>query len=76
MKDGSLEEALDRCIKAIDESSIETVDKVELLLNIKSFLKVTKYRRNIALLQKAEQEERYLARFQESQEEKGNIKHR
>jgi hypothetical protein len=76
MKDGSLEEALDRCIKAIDESSIETVDKVELLLNIKSFLKVTKYRRNIALLQKAEQEERFLARFQESQEEKGDTKHR
>lgn len=63
MKDESLEEALDRCIKAIDESSIETVDKVELLLNIKSFLEVTKYRRNIKVLQIEYQEDRKRDRY-------------
>lgn len=63
MKDESLEEALDRCIKAIDESSIETVDKVELLLNIKSFLEVTKYRRNIKVLQIEYQEDKERNRY-------------
>ena len=63
MKDESLEEALDRCIKAIDESSIETVDKVELLLNIKSFLEVTKYRRNIKVLQIEYQEDKKRNRY-------------
>lgn len=63
MKDESLEEALDRCIKAIDESSIETVDKVELLLNIKSFLEVTKYRRNIKVLQIEYQEDKKRDRY-------------
>lgn len=63
MKDESLEEALDRCIKAIDESSIETVDKVELLLNIKNFLEATKYRRNIKVLQIEYQEDKKRDRY-------------
>lgn len=63
MKDESLEEALDRCIKAIDESSIEIVDKVELLLNIKNFLEATKYRRNIKVLQIEYQDDKERKRY-------------
>ena len=46
----SLEEALDVIIQSICNLNINQSDKVELLINLKHFLDVNRYQRNIELL--------------------------
>lgn len=52
MKNESLEEALDACISSICKLDIDDIDKVELLLNLRNFLSVSKYQHNIKVLEK------------------------
>lgn len=53
MKNSSLEEATNIIMKALDKSNkIDNIDKTELMLNIKLFLKENEYRENIKILSK------------------------
>ena len=63
MKAESLVRALELCVDAISRSDMDTVDKVEILLNLKYFLEIDSYKRNIQLLQQKQKEERDNKRF-------------
>lgn len=53
MKNSSLNEAVDIIIEALDNSNkIDKIDKAELMINIKLFLKENEYRENIKILSK------------------------
>ena len=53
MKNSSLNEAVDIIIEALDKSNkIDNIDKTELMLNIKLFLKENEYRENVKVLSK------------------------
>lgn len=53
MKNSSLEKATEIIIEALDETNeIDNMDKTELMLNIKLFLKENEYRENIKILSK------------------------
>lgn len=53
MKNTSLEKATEIIIEALDETNeIDNMDKTELMLNIKLFLKENEYRENIKILLK------------------------
>lgn len=53
MKNTSLEKATEIIIEALDETNeIDNMDKTELMLNIKLFLKENEYRENIKILSK------------------------
>ncbi|MBO7615025.1 MAG: hypothetical protein J6T15_04955 [Bacilli bacterium] len=54
MSDESLIQVLGACIDTICELKIDNADKIELLINIRNFLMVDKYKRNIDILQKEE----------------------
>lgn len=52
MKNDSLIKALLIIFDTIDKSDINTQDKLELLINLRSFLNVDKYENNIKILSK------------------------
>lgn len=53
MKNSSLNEATEIIIEALDKSNkIDNIDKTELMLNIKLFLKENEYRENVKVLSK------------------------
>lgn len=53
MKNSSLNEATEIIIEALDKSNkIDNIDKTELMLNIKLFLKENEYRENVKILKK------------------------
>jgi hypothetical protein len=53
MKNSSLNEATEIIIEALDKSSkIDKIDKAELMINIKLFLKENEYRENVKVLSK------------------------
>lgn len=52
MNKESLEEAIEKCSEAIANSNINTIDKIELLLNLKQFLDTQKYEENINVLRR------------------------
>lgn len=53
MKNTSLEKATEIIIEALDKSNkIDNIDKTELMLNIKLFLKENEYRENVKVLSK------------------------
>lgn len=60
MKQESLEKALDGFIETLDRLDIDTVDKVELMLNLKSFLSALDYTRNIEILERDRLSRKYM----------------
>lgn len=60
MKQESLEKALDGFIETLDKLDIDTVDKVELMLNLKSFLSALDYTRNIEILERDRLSRKYI----------------
>ena len=54
----SLEEALNAIIETISKLNINSVDKVELMLNLKNFLDVCSYHNNIEILSKNRNKDR------------------
>jgi hypothetical protein len=52
VKKESLEKALNIIVNAIAETEIEITDRIELMLNLREFLKPTKYEENIKVLNK------------------------
>lgn len=52
MKAESLNKALDMIIKGLDTLDIDSADKVELMLNLRSFLSSEKYKHNVDVLMK------------------------
>jgi len=60
MKQESLEKALDGFIETLDRLDIDTVDKVELMLNLKSFLSALDYTRNIEILERDRLSRKYI----------------
>ena len=52
MKKESLDKALDMVIKGLDELDIDISDKVELMLNLRSFLSIERYKHNVDILRK------------------------
>lgn len=52
MKSESLDKALDAFLQTLDRLDIDRIDKVELMLNLKSFLSIMSYEHNIEVLEK------------------------
>ena len=56
MENRSLEKAIDLIIEALDKSVIMQDDKVELMINLNTFLNKDTYRDNIKILQKSKKD--------------------
>ena len=56
MKKESLETAIEVIIHAIAETEIDIRDRIELMINIREFLKSEKYKENINVLKKANED--------------------
>lgn len=52
MKSKSLNQAIDMIIKNLDKMDINEQDKVELMINLREFLKPKNYKENIRVLKK------------------------
>ena len=52
MKSKSLNQAIDMIIKNLDKMDINEQDKVELMINLREFLKTKNYKENIRVLKK------------------------
>lgn len=57
MKKESLDVAIEVIVHAIAETEIDIRDRIELMINIREFLKSEKYKENIKVLKKASEEE-------------------
>ena len=57
MKKESLDAAIEVIVHAIAETEIDIRDRIELMINIREFLKSEKYKENIKVLKKASEEE-------------------
>ncbi len=57
MKKESLETAIEVIIHAIAETEIDIRDRIELMINIREFLKSEKYKENINVLKKANEDD-------------------
>jgi len=58
MQEESLNKALDAIIPTLELTEMDSTDKLELMLNLRAFLKYKSYERNISVLQKLDYEER------------------
>ena len=56
MNKESLKEALKVCNEAINNLNINTLDKMELIINLYNFLDENKYEKNIKILRKVKYE--------------------
>lgn len=59
MEKESLIKAQDKIFELANDKTIPTLDRMELLLNLKNFLEVDKYKENIKILQKSVEKNKF-----------------